>query len=199
LNFKVLFIYPLDNGLKSYIKLDDEIYFITFLTEKNNAEFTIYSKNQSDELLKESKIRQEILNRFVLFLKQNKEKIKVGVYFDNSEEMYKEIFQLHSIEKLNNGFIQVSFSILDESYTISNLRIIKNKDKIMFDDTYTLYKHDNENCFCENIKHKHDISDFEHCLVLIEHQDVILEWIKKEYRRRFIPQKSNKIIQFPKK
>jgi hypothetical protein len=199
LDFKVLFIHPLDNGLKSYILFEDKIYFITFLTNKSNAEFTVYSEDKSDKLLKNAEIRQELLNRFILFLKRNKEEIKVGVYFDKSEEMYKKIFLLHSFDKTNNGLFNVHFSILNDHYTISNVRVIKTKGDIILDTSESLFLHDNINCFCENIKHNHDINDFEHCLVLIEHQEIILDWVSNEYKKSFIPTKPAKIIQFRQK
>ncbi|MCK2000219.1 hypothetical protein MZM54_02310 [[Brevibacterium] frigoritolerans] len=197
MNTNVLFIYPVDKGLKSYIKVDDKFYFITFLTEKNNAEFTVYSEDQSDVLLKDSKDRQELLNSFVRFLKQHKEEIKVGVYLNETDEMFNEIFRLHKLEKGEKGIVNASFSILEQKFTISNLRTIKNRQQIIFDQTYALFKHEAADCFCENIKHKHDINDFEHCLVLIEHQDIILNWIEKEYRKKFLVRKHNNIYQFP--
>jgi hypothetical protein len=199
LDFKVLFIHPLENGLKSYILFEDNIYFITFLTNKKSAEFTVYSENKSDKLLQDTEIRQDLLNRFVLFLKQHKDEIKVGVYFDQSDEMYKKIFKLNSFNKKTNSLVDVSFSILEDHYTITNLRVIKTKEDIILDTAEASFDHDNINCFCENIKHNHDISYFEHCLVLIEHQEIILNWVKKEYKSEFIPNKPAKIIQFKQK
>lgn len=197
MNFKVLFIHPLDNGLKSYIKVDEKIYYITFQSLKNKAEFTVYSEDKADKLLKNSDIRQELLNHFVLFLKQNKDEIKVGVYFDKSEEMYDKIFKLKSIDKLDNGYLKASFSILNDDYTITNIRAIKTKQEVYLDTNNASFQHDNPDCFCENIKHNHDIHQFEHCLVLIEHQDIILDWVTKEYKKLYVPKKQAKIIQFP--
>jgi len=197
LDFKVLFVHPSDNGLKAYTKVDEKIYFITFETKKNNAEFTVYSENQKDKLLKKSKLRQEMLSKFMLFLKQHKEEIKVGIYFDRSKETYDKIFKLNSLEKGSNGQIDVSFSVLDDQYSISNLIVLKKQHQVFIDESRASFKHINPKCFCENIKYKHEISNFEHCLVLIEHLDTFLEWIKEEYKKKFMPSKTNNIIQFP--
>lgn len=199
LNTNVLFIYPVDNGLKSYIKVDDKFYFIIFHTEKNNAEFTVYSEDQTDVLLQDRGVRQELLNSFVRFLKQHKEEIKVGVYLNETDEMFNKVFQLHTLDKSEKGIVNATFSILEQVFTISNIRMIKNRQQIIFDQTYALFKHEAANCFCENIKHKHHINDFEHCLVLVEHQEIIMNWLEKEYRKKFFVQKPNKIIQFPTK
>lgn len=198
MDFNVLFIHPLDEGLKAFIKVDDKIYFITFQTTKNKAEFTVYSEDEKDKVLIDNEFRQELLNRFILFLKQSKEEIKVGVYFNPSEEMFGKIFELTTIKKLGNGLIDATFSILNDSFTISNIRAIKNKHDIYFDINNSSFKHHNKECFCENIKHNHDLNNFEHCLILIEHQDLILDWLLIQYKQKFMSKKSTKIIQFPK-
>jgi len=197
LDFKVLFVHPLENGLKAYVRIDEKIYYITFQTKKNSAEFTVYSENEKDKLLKHSKLRQELLNKFMLFLKQHKDDIKVGIYIDESPEAFNKIFKLNKLEKKSSVSLDVEFSILDDQYTITNLIILRRKNNIFIDDSRAYFKHINKNCFCENIKHNHGISDFEHCLVLIEHQDTILKWIKEEYKKKHIPNNTSNIIQFP--
>jgi dsDNA-binding SOS-regulon protein len=197
LDFKVLFVHPLENGLKAYVKVDEKIYYITFQTKKNSAEFTVYSEDEKDKLLRHSKLRQELLNKFMLFLKQHKDDIKVGIYIDESPEAFNKIFRLNKLEKVSSGSLDVKFSILDDQYSITNLIVMRRKNNIFIDDSRAHFNHINKNCFCENIKHNHGIGDFEHCLVLIEHLDTILKWIKEEYKKRYISNKTSNIIQFP--
>ncbi|WP_394555332.1 hypothetical protein C1N61_27145 (plasmid) [Priestia aryabhattai] len=197
MNFKVLFVHPLDNGLKAYVKVDKKIYYITFQTNKNSAEFTVYSENEKDNLLKHSKLRQELLSEFMSFLKQSKDDIKVGIYIDESLEAFNKVFNLTKLEKKSNGSVDIEFSILNDQYAISNLIVLKRKNNVFIDDSRASFTHYNENCFCENIKHNHGISNFEHCLVLIEHQEIITKWIKEEYKKKYITNSASNIIQFP--
>lgn len=197
MDFKVLFVHPLESGLKAYVKVDEKIYYITFQTKKSNAEFTVYSENEIDKLLKHSKLRQELLSKFMLFLKQHKEDIKVGIYIDESPEAFNKIFKLNKLKKISSGSLDVEFSILDDQYAITNLIVMRRKNNIFIDDSRAYFKHINENCFCENIKHNHGIDNFEHCLVLIEHQDTILKWIQGEYKNKYITNNASNIIQFP--
>ncbi|MFP7487255.1 hypothetical protein SFC65_24160 [Priestia filamentosa] len=200
MNFKVLFIHPLETGLKSYVKVDDKIYFITFQTSSTiGAEFTVYSENRKDRFLQDSDIRKDLLDRFVSFLKEKREDIKVGIYFDSSDdEMYERLFSLSHLKKLPNGSVNIEFSIADDSFAISNLMPIKTREGIIFDTSKATFKHNNPLCFCENIKLNHNIESLEDCLVLIEHQDVILDWIKIVYEERYENKRATtKILQFP--
>lgn len=195
--FKVLFVHPLDTGLKAYIRVNEIIYFITFkASTHSDTEFTVYSEDENDVILTDSNLRKELLNNFISFLKQNKEEIKLGIYFDKSKEAFENFFTLNNLSK-ENGLINVSFNILEDSYSIYGLRAIKTRSDTIFDLSAASFEHNSPNCFCENIKHNHNIDDLKDCLILIEHQDIILDWIKEIYQNTFQSKKQTNIIQFP--
>ncbi|MGF7535438.1 hypothetical protein AAGG74_17440 [Bacillus mexicanus] len=197
MDFKVLFIHPLDTGLKAYIKFYNNIYFLTFQADNNSeAEFIVYSDAKNKEILTDSDLRKELLNNFILFLKQNKEEIKLGIYIEKSKEVFDIFFTLNNINK-DNGLINISFNILDNSYSIYGLRVIKTKSDIILDVSSATFIHSNTDCFCENIKQNHNIEDLKDCLILIEHQEIILDWVKEVYQYTYHPKKQNNIIHFP--
>ncbi|WP_088361799.1 hypothetical protein [Bacillus cereus] len=196
MDFKVLFIYPLEEGLKSYIKVDGEVYFLTFNSEQNAAEFNLYKKNPNDQVLLDDNATQEIVKSFIQFLSVNKDEIRAGIYFSEESETFDLVFNLKQMQKKPGGFITVEFSIDGELFEIDNLRVIKNRDKIMFDDSGTSFNHIDENCFCHKIKEKIEITDFEHCLIIFEHQDTIYRWIESEYVKKYKQKSGTNIIDF---
>ncbi|MED2737322.1 hypothetical protein [Bacillus toyonensis] len=196
MDFKVLFIYPLEEGLKAYVKVDGEVYFITFNSEQNAAEFNIYKKNPNDQVLLNDDTTQEIVKNFIQFLSLNKDEIRAGIYFSESNETLDLVFNLKDMRKKPGGLITVEFSIDGDSFVIDNLRLIKNRDKIIFDDAGTSFYHSDENCFCKKIKEKLEITNFEHCLIIFEHQDTVYRWIELEYLKKFKQNSNAKIIDF---
>lgn len=196
MDFKVLFIYPLEEGLKAYVKVDGEVYFITFNSEQNAAEFNIYKKNPTDQILLNDESTQEIVKNFIQFLSLNKDEIRAGIYFSEDNETLDLVFNLKNMRKKPGGLITVEFSIDGDSFIIDNLRLIKNRDKIIFDDAGTSFNHSDDNCFCNKIKEKLEISNFDHCLIIFEHQDTVYKWIELEYQKKFKENSNAKIIDF---
>lgn len=197
MNLKVLFIYPIESGLKAFVEYNDEPYFITFQEEKKDVIFKLYKNDSEGELITYGVRRQQMLKAFMLFLKEKKENIKVGVYFRASKEMYNQMFKLQALKEHKNGLIDVEFTILDQEYSITGIQIIKNKSEIYINDSVASYKHLDAQCFCQNIKHLNNIYEPHQCLVLLEHQDIITNWIKTEYKRKFIPKTKAVIHNFP--
>jgi len=198
LDLKVFYIFPIKNGLKAYVQANKEYLFFTFETGDNKVNFKTYSEGEfSDKVLNDPILRQEFLNHFMMFLNRNKEDIQVGVYLDNSESSYEKIFKLLTMEKDEEGYINASFLISDRLYKVDKLKTYRKGTNIYFDESNCSLEHLGDECFCEKIKVKHDIQDFEPCLVLFEHLPTILDWLLFEYKKKFSFKKEAKIIQFP--
>lgn len=198
LDLKVFYIFPIENGLKSYVQVNGEYLLFTFETGNNVVDFKTHSDGElSEKILSDSNLRQEFLNRFMMFLNRNKEDIQVGVYLDNDKTSYDKIFRLLEMQKDDEGRVTASFFISDKLYKVQRLRILRKGSTLYFDESNCLLEHWAEQCFCNKIKEKHDIQDFEPCLVLFEHLTTILDWLLIEYKKQYPMKNETKIIQFP--
>lgn len=198
LDLKVFYIFPYKNGLKSFVQVDGEYLLFTFETGDNVVNFKTHNDGEiSEKILSESILRQEFLNHFMKFLNRNKEDIRVGVYLNDDRATYDKIFKLLDIEKKENGCITASFLISDKLFRVQNLKILKKGTELFFDESTCTLEHLGDHCFCEKIKTKHDIEEFEPCLVLFEHLHTVLDWLSIEYKKHFTAKKDSKIIQFP--
>lgn len=198
MELKVFYIFPIKNGLKSYVQVNGEYLLFTFETGNNLVDFKTHSKGEfSEKIISDSSLRQEFLNHFMRFLNTRKEDIQVGVYLDNDKASYDKIFKLVDMKRNEEGLIDAAFLISDKLYKIQDLRTLKRGSTIYFDESNCRLEHCKEHCFCDYIKEKHSIEDFEHCLVLFEHLPTILNWLLIEYKKQFLTKKETKIIQFP--
>lgn len=184
MQIKVLFIYPTANGLKTYIELDNEVYYCTFSALETEAEFRVFHKDPNNVLLVDDNKRGTVLALFNSFLKEHRDDIKLGVYFAD-DSVFDLVFK--DIEfKTESNNVSVEFSILEDRFSITELKVTNVKNVTVLDSSFSSFNHFDEGCICSDVKRKYNIEHFEHCLIIFEHLEQIMLWLSEEYRKQFI-------------